>query len=108
MRSWRWANPFGVLGRDPAERSILRPGSSEEARRDLAPDSFALQAASTIKKKGEVFFPDILYLRETGSLLRTCFKESITDVPPYLLHLDHMNAGRNSNRAAQSMIDLHS
>ncbi|RLN33015.1 uncharacterized protein C2845_PM03G16870 [Panicum miliaceum] len=37
----------------------------------------------------------ILSLRETGSLLRKCFEESIANVSPSLLHLNHMNAGRN-------------
>ena len=37
----------------------------------------------------------ILSFRETGSLLRKCFEESITNVSPARLHLNHMNAGRN-------------
>lgn len=43
----------------------------------------------------------ILSLRETASLLRNCFdpevlKESVPNVSPPLLHVNHMSAGRNT------------
>ncbi|TKW36621.1 hypothetical protein SEVIR_2G452000v4 [Setaria viridis] len=45
----------------------------------------------------------ILSLREIGSLLRKCFEESITNVSPSLLYVNHMSAGRNSVKTTEEV-----